>query len=95
MSPSEIWKIQDMIKNGSLSFKKGDVVMLFTKRHDGYPKYIEIGTHAIVKSVEMNHLIVDIGPITVVGTGKLFKLPKKFFANKQIIRELKIIEILK
>ncbi len=97
MGPSEIWKIQDMIKNGSLSFKKGDVVMLFTKRHDGYPKYIEIGTSGIVDSVELNHLIVkfDIADVNVSIPAMLFKLPKKFFANRQIIRELKINEILK
>ena len=83
-----------MIKNGSISFGKDDVVMLFTKRYDGYPKYIEVGTFGVVKSVEMNHLIVKFDDESI-PMPKLFKLPKKFFANRQIIRELKINEILK
>ena len=59
LTPGEIWKIQDDIKSNRIHFNEGDTVMLFKKNNSGYPKILKIGDVGLVKSVELNHVIVD------------------------------------
>lgn len=104
---SNIWSIQNNIKFGLIEYHIGDTVMLFWKRGDGYPKYLRIGDIGEVKKVELNHLIVDFKgtygnwivsapPCHPVpnGTNTQVKIAKKYMISKQIIRDLKINEIL-
>ena len=99
LTPSELWKIQDDIKYKRIHFHEGDRVMLFCKRKDGYPKYLNIGDFGVVQSVELNHIVVDfretygewIIPIDISSRG--LKLPKKYFVEKVYLRELKLRQL--
>jgi hypothetical protein len=100
LTPGEIWKIQDDIKSNRIHFNEGDTVMLFKKNNSGYPKILKIGDVGIVKSVELNHVIVDFA-LTYdkwIDSSKLInpkiKLPKQLLVEKVYLRELKLRKIL-
>jgi len=100
LTPGEIWKIKDDIKYGRINFTEGDSVMLFSKNHDGYPKILKIGDIGVVKTVELNHVIVDFSPTygMWIDSSKLInpkiKLPKKLLVEKVYLRDLKLRKIL-
>lgn len=96
LTPGEIWKIQDDIKFNRIKFNEGDSVMIFSKNKSGYPLLFKIGDMGIIKSVELNHVIVDFNPIKVGLTYKSsrIKLPKKLLVEKVYLRDLKLRKIL-
>ncbi len=99
LTPAEIWKIQDDIKYRKVTFNKGDRVMLFYKRTDGYPRYLKIGDFGSIIDVELNHIIVNFsatyGPFFAnMQTTNAVKLPKKYFVEKIYLRELKLKQLL-
>lgn len=100
ISISNIWEIHNNIRFGLIEYHIGDTVMLFWKRGDGYPKYLRIGDIGEVKKVELNHLIVDFKGTygnwinSTNFTNTQVKIAKKYMINKQVIRDLKINEIL-
>jgi len=100
LTPGEIWKIKDDIKFDRIKFLEGDTVMLFSKNNDGYPKVLKIGDIGVVKTVELNHVIVDFNPTygMWIDSSKLInsriKLPKKLLVEKVYLRDLKLRKIL-
>lgn len=110
LTQSDIWKLQDAIKYHKIHFYEGDSVMLFAKRSDGYPSYLELGVVGIVRKVEIEHIVIDFtrtfGSHILVtktknGTSKSYslscsriKLPKKYFADRSIMREIKLNHLL-
>ena len=100
LTPGEIWKIKDDIKFDRIKFLEGDTVMLFSKNNDGYPKILKIGDIGVVKTVELNHVIVDFSPTygRWIDSSKLInsriKLPKKLLVEKVYLRDLKLRKIL-
>ena len=100
LTPGEIWKIKDDIKFDRIKFLEGDTVMLFSKNNDGYPKVLKIGDIGVVKTVELNHVIVDFSPTygRWIDSSKLInsriKLPKKLLVEKVYLRDLKLRKIL-
>ena len=76
------------------------MAMLFSKNHDGYPKILKIGDIGVVKTVELNHVIVDFSPTygRWIDSSKLInpriKLPKKLLVEKVYLRDLKLRKIL-
>ena len=100
LTPGEIWKIKDDIKFDRIKFLEGDTVMLFSKNNDGYPKVLKLGDIGVVKTVELNHVIVDFSPTygRWIDSSKLInsriKLPKKLLVEKVYLRDLKLRKIL-
>jgi hypothetical protein len=100
LTPGEIWKIQDDIKSNRIHFNEGDMVMLFKKNNSGYPKILKIGDVGLVKSVELNHVIVDFSSTygMYIDYSRLInprlKLPKQLLVEKVYLRELKLRKIL-
>ena len=100
LTPGEIWKIQDDIKSNRIHFNEGDTVMLFKKNNSGYPKILKIGDVGLVKSVELNHVIVDFSSTygMYIDYSRLInprlKLPKQLLVEKVYLRELKLRKIL-
>jgi hypothetical protein len=100
LTPGEIWKIQDDIKSKRIHFNEGDTVMLFMKNGNGYPKILKVGDIGLVKSVELNHVIVDFSPTygMWIDSSKLIKprikLPKQLLVEKVYLRELKLRKLL-
>jgi hypothetical protein len=100
LTPGEIWKIQDDIKSKRIHFNEGDIVMLFHKNRKGYPKQLKIGDVGVVKSVELNHVVVDFSPTygRWIDSSKLInpkiKLPKQLLVEKVYLRELKLRKLL-
>lgn len=101
LTTGEIWKIQDDIKFRRVHFYEGDGVMLFSKRTDGYPKFLKVGDYGVVTSVEQEHLIIDFrktyGNFIDTGHGNkaahCVKLPKKYFVERVYLRELKLNQL--
>jgi hypothetical protein len=100
LTPGEIWKIQDDIKFKRIHFNEGDTVMLFKKNNSGYPKVLKIGDIGVVKTVELNHIIVDFSPTygMWIDSSKLInpriKLPKQLLIEKVYLRDLKLRKLL-
>ena len=98
LTAAELWKIQSDIKYRHIHFYPGDKVMLFCKRSDGYPRYLSVGDIGVVKSVELNHIIVDFSAIyghwISPGQIPVIKLPKKLFVERVYLRELKLRQLL-
>jgi hypothetical protein len=74
--------------------------MLFKKNNSGYPKILKIGDVGLVKSVELNHVIVDFSSTygMYIDYSRLInprlKLPKQLLVEKVYLRELKLRKIL-
>jgi hypothetical protein len=100
LTPGEIWKIQDDIRFNRIHFYEGDTVMLFHKNKNGYPHYLKVGDIGFVKTVELEHVIVDFSPTygMWINTSKLIspkvKLPKKLLVEKVYLRDLKLRKLL-
>jgi hypothetical protein len=100
LTPGEIWKIQDDIRFNRIHFCEGDTVMLFYKNKSGYPRYLKVGDVGVVKTVELEHVIVDFSPTygKWINTSKLInprvKLPKKLLVEKVYLRDLKLRKLL-
>lgn len=99
-SKSDIWYFQDAIKYKKVKFSKGDDVFIFCKTHNMYPRFLNVGDFGIIKTVELDHIIVDFSKC-VLGRDfptrinpKNIKLPKKIFISKVSMRELKISKLL-
>lgn len=100
LTPGEIWKIQDDIRFNRVTFNEGDIVMLFQKNGRGYPKQLKVGDVGVVKTVELEHVIVDF-KMTYgmwIDSSKLIntqvKLPKKLLVEKVYLRDLKLRKLL-
>jgi len=101
LTPGELWKIQDDIKSKRIHFNEGDTVMLFMKNGRGYPRKLNVGDFGVVKSVELNHVIVDFSPtygMWIDSSKELInpkiKLPKQLLVEKVYLRELKLRKLL-
>jgi hypothetical protein len=90
LSDSEIWKIKDTIKYKHTSFEIGDEVILYSKKSNGYPKYLTIGETYEVTGVELNHITVR----HTIMKGITAKVAKKYFITKSLLREIRINKIL-
>lgn len=94
LTPGEIWKIQDDIRFNRVTFNEGDVVMVFQKNKRGYPKNLKIGDVGVVKSIELEHVIVDFKTTYGNRIGSSLKtevkLPKKLLVEKVYLRDLKL-----
>lgn len=90
LSESEIWKIQNDIKYRNIIFKLNDDVILFKKKSNGYPKSLFIGETYEVIHVELNHITVRHKKLK----GITAKVAKKYFINKETLRDIKINKIL-
>jgi hypothetical protein len=100
LTPGEIWKIQDDIKSNLITYKVGDSVILFLKNKKGYPKILKVGDTGTIKSVELNHIIVDFSPTygRWIESSRLlkttFKLPKHLLIGRTHLREIKLKKLL-
>jgi hypothetical protein len=77
-----------------------DEVILITKSRSGFPKYLNIGDIGVAKRFEVYHVYVDFTKTYPSGFTERgirvnhLKVPKKLLANKNIIRDIKISDIL-
>lgn len=92
LTPGEIWRIQDDIRFNRITFNKGDTVILFSKKKNGYPKNLKIGDVGVVRSVEIEHLVIDFSQTHPVASGR--KIPKKLLIEKTYLRDLKLKKLL-
>ena len=94
LTKNEIWKIQDAIKYRSIKFSVGEEVTLFSKRKDGYPKFLEIGDVGVVLGIELNHISVDFSQKVPIRDHRFnyrdIKVPKKYFCTLSLLREFKL-----
>lgn len=99
LTPGEIWKIQDDIKSNLIKYEVGDSVILFSKNKKGYPKILKVGDTGNIKSVELNHVIVDFSTsygrwIDTSLIKTTFKLPKHLLISRTHLREIKLKKLL-
>lgn len=91
LSENEIWKIKDEIKNNKITFNIGDEVILYNKKSNGYPKGLIIGESYLVENVkEIDKIIIS----SKNGYIQSRKVCNKYFINKQILRNIKIDQLL-
>jgi hypothetical protein len=90
LTDADIWKIKDTIKYKHISFEIGDEVILYSKKSNGYPKYLQIGETYEIISVELNHITVR----HTIMKGITAKVAKKYFITKSLLRDIKINKIL-
>lgn len=101
INPSDVWRIQDSIKHKVTKFSVGEVVSLFCKRSDGYPRYLDIGDTGKIISIEMEHLTLDFTGISITKqytNNKInylkVKIAKKYFISVPSLRDFRINKIL-
>lgn len=78
----DIWKIKNSIKNGSVKFKSGDIIILFRKKGKN-PRRLEFNKDYIIKEVIEDYLTIEVDNL-------LFKVHKTYMIPKSYIRDMKI-----
>ena len=93
----DTWKLKDMIKNGTINYKKGDVVVVFRRKANGYPKNLIDGQDYVVISFgdEDRLELLNLKDYQSKVNTKCIKVHKSFIIPKTILRDIKIDEILK
>ena len=52
------WKLVDMIKKGVITFQKGDVVKVFRRKVNGYPRGLKDDEEYFVRNIDSDSLFV-------------------------------------
>lgn len=89
-----IWKLKDMIKRGIITFHKGDSVIVFRRKSNGYPRSIKDNEEYIITGIEDSSLIVSKHSTDGIGFLPPKKVHKTYMIQKFMIRDLKINSIL-
>lgn len=90
-----LWIIKDKIKRNLVTFKKGDIVVLFRRKTNGYPRGVIFGVDYLVKSVNGDNLIIEVAKKEENLYHNDFSINKTYFIQKDTLRDIKINQILK
>ena len=88
------WKLIDMIKRGSITYHKGDDVVVLRRKLSGYPRGIKDGETYIIREVINDDIVVAQNSLDGVGWLQSIKVHKTYMISKRILRNIKLNSIL-
>ena len=88
------WKINDMIKRGIITYHKGDDVVIFKRKSNGYPVGIKDDVVYNIRVVERDSIYVAQHSSDGVGWLQPIKVHKTYMISKRILRNIKLNSIL-
>lgn len=94
MKKSKTW-IRDSMNKGEVGFYTGQKVVLFRKKGNGYPKFLEDGLTYIVKYVSLEDVVIEEEVNSNIQKPRTWKINKTYIIPKEFSRDFLIEEILK
>ena len=93
---NDIWKIKNNIKYGKIKFAINDIVILYRRKSNGYPKNIKDNTDYIVKSCTDDCIFILEKKRDEENSffNSNIKIDKTYMVPKNILREFKINKVL-
>jgi hypothetical protein len=91
---SHEWLIADMIKRGLVSYVKGDKVVLFRRKSNGYPKGIKDGIEYTIRGIYGDGIEVALNSSDGVGWLQSIKVHRSYMITKYVLREFKLTKLL-
>ena len=88
------WKLVDMIKKGVITFQKGDVVKVFRRKVNGYPRGLKDDEEYFVRNTDSDSLFVAQHSSDGIGWLSPIRVHKTYMMNKQTLRQIKINSLL-
>jgi len=94
MKKSKTW-IRDAMNKGEVGFYEGQKVVLYRKKLNGYPKFLEDGKTYRVKYIYLEDLVIEEEVNNKIQQPKTWKINKTYLIPKEFSRDFLIQEILK
>lgn len=88
------WKLVDMIKKGVITFQKGDVVKVFRRKVNGYPRGLKDDEEYFVRNIDSDSLFVAQHSSDGIGWLSPIRVHKTYMMNKNTLRDIKLNSIL-
>jgi hypothetical protein len=89
------WKITDMIERGMVvSYIKGEKVVLFRRKSNGYPKGIKDGVEYTIKGIHGESIEVALNSSDGVGWLQSIKVHRSYMIPKYFLRDRNLNELL-
>jgi hypothetical protein len=88
------WKLVDMIKKGVITFQKGDVVKVFRRKVNGYPRALKDDEEYFVRNIDSDSLFVSQHSSDGIGWQAPIRVHKTYMMNKTTLRDIKLNSIL-
>ncbi len=88
------WKLIDMIKRGSITYHKGDDVVVLRRKLSGYPRGIKDGETYTIREVINDDIVVAQHSSDGTGWLQSIKVHKTYMISKRILRNIKLNSIL-
>jgi hypothetical protein len=88
------WKLVDMIKKGVITFQKGDVVKVFRRKVNGYPRGLKDDEEYFVRNIDSDSLFVAQHSSDGIGWLSPIRVHKTYMMNKTTLRDIKLNSIL-
>lgn len=84
------WKITDMIEKGLVSYVKGEKVVLFRRKSNGYPKGIKDGVEYTIRGIYGEGIEVALNSSDGVGWLQSIKVHKTYMIPKYALRDINL-----
>ena len=88
------WKRVDMIKKGVITFQKEDVVKVFRRKVNGYPRGLKDDEEYFVRNIDSDSLFVAQHSSDGIGWLSPIRVHKTYMMNKNTLRDIKLNSIL-
>ena len=88
------WKLVDMIKKGVITFQKEDVVKVFRRKVNGYPRGLKDDEEYFVRNIDSDSLFVAQHSSDGIGWLSPIRVHKTYMMNKNTLRDIKLNSIL-
>lgn len=88
------WLITDMIDRGLVSYIKGEKVLLFRRKSNGYPKGIKDGIEYTIKSISGEGIEVALNSSDGVGWLQPIKVHRSYMIPKYALRDINLKKLL-
>lgn len=87
---SHEWRITDMIEKGLVSYIKGEKVVLFRRKSNGYPKGIKDGVEYTIRDISGEGIQVALNSSDGVGWLQSIKVHKTYMIPKYALRDINL-----
>jgi len=91
---SHEWRISDMIEKGLVSYVKGDKVVLFRRKSNGYPKGIKNGVEYTIKGIYGEGIEVALKSTDGKGWLQSIKVHRSYMIPKYALRDINLEKLL-
>ena len=88
------WRITDMIEKGLVSYVKGDKVVLFRRKSNGYPKGIKDGVEYTIKEIYGEGIEVALNSSDGKGWLQSIKVHRSYMIPKYALRDINLEKLL-